>query len=378
MLERTAVADPVVPWARDLVTRRVEHLTRLVDDLLEVWRITRGKIDLHRQALDIKQVIERAVELSTAAIASQSHVLEVRVPPEPLRVEGDLERLTQAVANLLNNAAKYTSAGGRIYLDAAREGIEVRMTVHDTGQGIASDLMPRIFDPFIQGERGGLGIGLTLVKRIVELHGGRVEARSEGPGLGSAFDLRLPYDAAAEKAPSKVGAESTGKAGPRKPSSSWTTMRTRPIRSRVYWRCMATLSALHTTRRAHFVLHRSSIPRCCSSNIGLPGVSGRELTAMFRSRPDTRDALIVAITGYGRDDDIQMSHAAGFDNHLVKPVDAATLVAILGDSPLRPARAVATLPHDGGGRQRARHPLTAAPPPRRASRSLDLPRHPRW
>jgi PAS domain S-box-containing protein len=191
-------ADGDGRWAQDVLDRQVGHLTRLVDDLLDVARITRGRVQLQRGRVDLAAVLGRAVEMSRPLLDARRHELTVAVPPAPLPLYGDATRLAQAAANLLNNAAKYTPPGGRVWLTAAREGDEWVVRVRDTGVGIPADVLPQVFDLFTQAERpldrseGGLGVGLTLVRSLVELHGGRVEAHSDGPGKGSEFVVRLP------------------------------------------------------------------------------------------------------------------------------------------------------------------------------------------
>jgi PAS domain S-box-containing protein len=195
-LLRVSGAGPVAAEARDVMERQLTQLIRLVDDLLEVSRISRGKIELRRAPVDLAGVVASAVETSRPIIDGARHHLEIRLPPAPLHVEGDFVRLSQVVANLLNNAAKYTDPSGRIAVLLQREGAEAVIRVRDNGVGLAPELLPRIFDMFAQADRaragGGLGIGLALAKMLVELHGGRIEAKSDGPGQGSAFTVRLP------------------------------------------------------------------------------------------------------------------------------------------------------------------------------------------
>jgi signal transduction histidine kinase len=185
-------------WARDVVERQVQHLTRLVDDLLNVARISRGKIHLQMEPLDLAAVVDRAVEISRPLIDSHKHQLVVSLPDQDVRVKGDVTRLAQVLSNLLNNAAKYTEMGGRIELTVEPSGSEAVLRVQDTGVGIPTDMMSQIFEMFTQvrgsvsRSEGGLGIGLTLVRRVVEMHGGSVAAYSEGPGQGSEFVVRLP------------------------------------------------------------------------------------------------------------------------------------------------------------------------------------------
>jgi PAS domain S-box-containing protein len=196
LLRVSGGAGPVAAEAREVMERQLTQLIRLVDDLLEVSRISRGKIELRRASLDLAGVVASAVETSRPAIDAARHRLEVRLPPAPLHVEGDFVRLAQVLANLLNNAAKYTDPGGRIAVSVEREGAEAAIRVQDSGVGLAPELVPRIFDMFAQADRtragGGLGIGLALAKMLVELHGGRIEAKSAGPGRGSEFTVRLP------------------------------------------------------------------------------------------------------------------------------------------------------------------------------------------
>ncbi|MGH8759984.1 MAG: GAF domain-containing sensor histidine kinase [Burkholderiales bacterium] len=190
---------PELQWAGEVIDRQVQQMTRLVDDLLDVSRITRGKIDLRKERVELAAVVKNAVEASRPLIEKCGHELTVTIPPEPIHLEADLTRLSQVLLNLLNNAAKYTHQGGRIWLTAERQSDhQMLIRVKDTGIGISAEMLPRIFDPFMQVDRslerseGGLGIGLTLVQRLVELHGGTVEARSTGPGKGSEFVLRFP------------------------------------------------------------------------------------------------------------------------------------------------------------------------------------------
>jgi signal transduction histidine kinase len=198
VLKLIGAADHRQQWAREVIERQTQHLTRLVDDLLDVSRITRGRVTLAREPLELAGILQRAVETSRPLIDARRHELSVEFPDEPVRLEGDLTRLVQVVGNLLNNAAKYTDEGGHIRLAAAKEDGEVVIRVQDDGMGLPSDLLPQVFDLFTQADRsldrsqGGLGIGLTLVRTLVELHGGRVEARSAGFGQGSEFIVRLP------------------------------------------------------------------------------------------------------------------------------------------------------------------------------------------
>jgi signal transduction histidine kinase len=200
IMRKLGVSDPKTEWARDVIDRQVAHLVRLVDDLLDVSRIVQGKLMLKKAPMDIAGVVDQAVEAARPFIDARRHSLTVSLPQEPLRLEGDDARLVQVVSNLLDNAAKYTPEGGRIRLAVPRENGTALISVRDTGEGIAAALLPCLFDVFTQAERtldraqGGLGLGLTVVEKIVDMHGGRVEARSEGPGKGSEFLVRLPLN----------------------------------------------------------------------------------------------------------------------------------------------------------------------------------------
>ena len=326
--------DPRLEWCRDIVDRQVAHLSRLVDDLLDVSRITSGKIMLDMKTLELAQVIARAVEASTPLIEERGHVFEAVLPRKPVFVTGDVTRLSQVLLNVLNNAAKYTPAGGKITLIAAEEHGEAVVRVQDTGIGIPPDLLPRIFDIFIQGERtldrteGGLGLGLALVRKIVELHNGRVEARSSGAGAGSEFIVRLPLAVAPAARPAPVAP------GP-SPNS-------RGLRILVVddnhdsADSMAALLDLrgHEVRQAYDGLGAVALaadfgPQIVLLDIGLPKISGYEVAQRLRTMPGLEHCKIVALTGYGHAEDRKRAAESGFDDHLIKPVDLPMLEALL-------------------------------------------------
>jgi PAS domain S-box-containing protein len=340
VMRMSGVDEAVLDRARAVVERQVDHLTRLVDDLLDVSRITSGKITLHRRPLEIAQVVAGAVESSQPLIDSRGHTLEVALPDEPLQVEGDLTRLSQVVLNLLNNAAKYTPPGGRIRVTAEAEGATALIRVRDTGAGIPADLMPKIFDLFTQGDRaldraeGGLGIGLTLVHRLVKLHGGAVEALSEGPGLGSEFIVRLPLLAAAA-APGPPAARRAGS----RPAGSRRVLVVDDNRD-----AAETLELLlqlwgHEVRSAYdgpqaLALAAELQPEIILLDIGLPGMSGYDVARQLRELPGGRDMIVVAVTGYGQDSDRLRSQEAGFRYHLVKPVEPEVLQELIASVPV--------------------------------------------
>jgi signal transduction histidine kinase/DNA-binding response OmpR family regulator len=319
----------------NLIDRQVQHLVRLVDDLLDISRITRGKIRLQTEPVDLATVVIRAVETTRPLIDARRHELTVSLPEEPVWVEGDPVRLAQVLGNLLNNAAKYTEEGGRIWLTAERSGPEAVFRVRDTGIGIPPDMLPSVFELFTQVDRsldrsqGGLGIGLTLVHRLVEMHAGRVEAHSAGPNRGSEFVVRLPALAPDQAQPSGNGAEpALAKAAARRllvvddnqdaADSLALLLGTAGHEVRVYTDGPAALAAADNFR-----------PDMVLLDIGLPGMSGYEVAQRLRSRPGHEGVLLVALTGYGQDEDVRRSREAGFDHHLVKPADFEVLNKLL-------------------------------------------------
>jgi PAS domain S-box-containing protein len=333
------VSEPSLDWARTVVERQVSHLTRLVDDLLDVSRIAVGKITLQRKPLDVAQVVSAAVEASRPLIDSRGHNLTVLVPPEPLRIEGDLTRLSQAMTNLLNNAAKYTPPPGEIRLTVEKEEEMAVIRIRDTGVGIAADLLPKVFDLFTQGERpldrseGGLGIGLTLAQRLLKLHGGSIEARSEGPGQGSEFVVRLPLATHPESF------HPAAKPAARRTASSRRVLVVDDNRDAA--ESLETLLQLwgHQARSAQDGPQALSLaaefrPEIVLLDIGLPVMDGYEVARRMRALPAGRNAMIVAVTGYGRNSDRLQSQEAGFDHHLVKPVQPEVLQELIASAKL--------------------------------------------
>jgi CheY-like chemotaxis protein/two-component sensor histidine kinase len=309
-------------------------MVRLVDDLLEVSRITRGKIELRKEHVALAGVLRAAVEASRPLIDACGHTLEVGLPDEPLVVDGDHVRLAQVFANLLNNSAKYTDRGGRIRVGARREAGEAVVSVSDNGIGITSDLLPRVFDLFTQGGRageraqGGLGIGLTLVRMLVGMHGGRVEARSAGPGRGSEFIVRLPLADGPAHDEKHMEGQPGGVLASRRvlvvddnrdaADSLGVLLGLLGADVRVVYGGVAALEAVETYHPSAVLL-----------DIGMPGMDGHEVARRIRRRPDCRDVTLIALTGWGREDDRRRSELAGFDHHLVKPADAGVLEALL-------------------------------------------------
>ena len=321
--------------ALDIAYRQTDQLARLVDDLLDVSRITRGRMTLRLEAARLADVVERAVESSKDLVEGRGHDLVISLPEEPLHVNADPTRLEQVISNLITNAAKYTEPGGRIEVTVRREGEQAVLRVRDNGIGIAPEMLSRVFDLFAQVQHGlarsegGLGIGLTVVRRLVELHGGRVDVRSEGLGRGSEFLVFLPCLSVTEG--NAVSADSA------------TEARGRPVRllvvddnADVAEGLMMLLELLgHRVRVAHdgvaaLEAARASVPDIMLIDIGLPGMNGYELAQSARQDPRLKNVMLVALTGYGREQDKQRAMAAGFDDHLLKPLTVEAFQNLLG------------------------------------------------
>lgn len=338
LLRRLSPPEPQLQQAREVIDRQVQHLTRLVDDLLDTARITQGKIALRREKLELMNVIGRALEMSRPLIEARGHQLHLSLPQEPLRLEGDLLRLAQVIANLLSNAAKYTQEGGQIWLLAERAGAELVLRVRDNGMGIPATLLPHIFGLFTQAERsldraeGGLGVGLALVRSLVEMHGGRVEAFSAGQGQGSEFVVYLPLLTKASPKRKATPVSSADNAAA--PGSS---RRILVVDDNIdSAECMALLLRLggHEVQLAHdgqAALDTALMfqPQVILLDLGLPKLDGYEVARRLRERPQMQKAVLIALTGYGRAEDRQLSEQAGFDHHLTKPVDPNTVEALI-------------------------------------------------
>jgi signal transduction histidine kinase len=329
--------DPDLQWCRDVIERQANQLTRLVDDLLDVSRITQGKIKLRLEPVDLADVVRAAVEMSRPVIDAQHHTLSVALPEHPVLVNGDQARLTQVIANLLNNAAKYQADGGRIDLVVnAEPGLAV-ISVKDRGIGIAPAVQTQIFELFAQGERpadrqqGGLGVGLSLVKTLVEMHGGSVRAASRGLGRGSEFTIALPRLAEAAERPGRESAGAPEAAGQHhilvvddnRDAADSLAMLLRLDGHQV--------TVAHDGHRA-LELARQERPAIVLLDIGLPGMDGYEVCRQVRQE-QLGVGLIVAMTGYGQERDKQRARDAGFDAHTVKPVDVSELKRLLGGAP---------------------------------------------
>jgi PAS domain S-box-containing protein len=332
--------DPVQQQARAIIERQVDHMTRLVNDLLEVSRITTGKIRLERQHIDLRGVVERAVEVVRSLMAQCKHELSVTLPSQPVWLFADATRMEQVTVNLLTNAAKYTPQGGRVSITLQQEGEDAVLRVRDTGIGIASEFLPTIFDLFTQAEKsldrsqGGLGVGLTVVQRVVEIHGGKVEAHSAGIGQGSEFTVRLPI-----ARPSSGQTESVKSAG----------QAIKPLRVLVVDdnKDMADSAAMLLRAAGHEVqvaysgkrgldTALSYHPHAVLLDLGLPEMDGYAIARALRLRPEFNDVLLIALSGYGQESDRQRSHEAGFDAHMVKPVKIEKIEELLGILGKRP------------------------------------------
>jgi len=320
--------------------RQVGHMVHLINDLLDIARVSSGKLVLQMQPADLRDIVATAVETSRPLVDAAGHALEVDVPVVPVPVHVDPVRISQVLSNLLSNAAKYTPQGGRIALGVQVEGEEVRVTVADNGVGIAADMLGEVFEMFAQVARsiersnGGLGIGLSLVRRLVELHGGSVSARSAGVGLGSTFMVRLPlaHGTAASSAPAPAGAAMQAERG-------------RILRVLVAddnvdaAESLASLLALdgHEIRTAYDGVDAVEQagefrPELVFLDIGMPRMDGYEAARRMRAMSELDGAMLVALTGWGTEEDRARSRAAGFDRHLLKPALPDEVQAVLADA----------------------------------------------
>lgn len=328
--------------ASEIIARQAEHMTDLVNDLLDVSRVTRGLVTLEKEELDVNAVVSGALEQVRPLIESKRHSFTMQLSGEPMHVLGDRTRLVQVLSNILNNAAKYTPPGGQIVLRVTATDDRVVVVVSDNGIGIEPEVLPYIFELFTQAERtpdrsqGGLGIGLALVKSLVALHGGTVDARSEAPGRGSEFEICLPrLDTARALAGDALGEEGA--------------TRVEPLRVMVVDdnQDAAQMLAMLLEVQGHAVSieydgrgalqrARCELPQVMLLDIGLPDTDGYALARQLRAIPELRGATLVALTGYGQNEDRRLAEEAGFDHHLVKPADLAQVGEILAAAPRTP------------------------------------------
>jgi len=336
VIRRLGPREPSLTMARDVVDRQVTHLARLVDELLDVSRISQGKIALKKEPVELGQIVAHSVETVRPLVEARKQRLTVNTPSAPVWLSADFARLSQVIANLLNNASKYTPEGGAIELSAAASAGEAGITVKDNGTGIDRQLLSRVFELFVQGERsldrsqGGLGIGLTLVKRLVELHQGRVQADSAGPGKGAAFTVSLPCINAVlgERPPAAIAARPGIQVYGRRvlvvddnvdaAESTAAFLRLEGHEVKTVTDGAQALAALNVFD-----------PHVVVLDIGLPGLDGYEVARQLRSRGDSNHTLLIAVTGYGQKEDRERAVEAGFDYHFVKPTDPREVQAAI-------------------------------------------------
>jgi signal transduction histidine kinase/CheY-like chemotaxis protein len=336
LLRMAKSSDAVVTNASNIIARQVKHMATLVEDLLDVSRVTRGTIELKLEPLDLRQVILDAIEQVTPLVAARQHTLTVAELPQPITTLGDRERLVQVIANLLTNAAKYTPERGYIELKLKLYEGQVAITIEDNGVGMTPDLMPHVFDIFAQAERtsdrttGGLGLGLALVKSLTELHGGKVTCSSEGQGKGSTFTVWLPKKVVDE---SRIERRRT----PRVDVTTVNKLKIMVVDDNIDAAFMlANLleASDHEVIVANSGQEASERSKAAAVDvfildIGLPDIDGNELARTLRAQPETSYATLIALTGYGQTQDLEQTRKAGFDYHLVKPVDAERLGKLL-------------------------------------------------
>jgi PAS domain S-box-containing protein len=335
ILKMPRIDAAMVQQVRAMMERQVHQLVRLVDDLLDVSRVMRGKVELRKEPVELAVVVARAVETVQPLIDAQGHRLDLSLPRESLLVDADLVRLTQVIGNLLTNAAKYTEANGHVWLSARREESQVLLQVRDSGIGIAPDLLPHVFDLFVQADhattkaQGGLGIGLTLARNLVQMHGGKIEAHSGGVGQGSEFAIRLPLMAPPRKEPleSEEGRPTAMVAGHRllvvddnkdAALSLATLLRLQGHDVQVAYDGITALEVAASHR-----------PKVVFLDIGMPGMDGYEVARRLRTQRGLESVVLAALTGWGQQADRRRTAEAGFDHHLVKPLDAKALESLL-------------------------------------------------
>jgi CheY-like chemotaxis protein len=334
ILERLDSKKEPVTQMRAIISRQIRHLARLVDDLLDVSRISSGKITIDRRPLDLREVAERSIATLRATGSAKQHEIVASMGPDPLVVEGDASRLEQVLGNMLDNAVKYTPAGGRIQVTVRAESGAAVIRVRDTGIGIDPEFLPRIFDSFSQGQQtldrkqGGLGLGLTLVRRLVELHEGNVLVTSPGRGRGTEVMIRLPLRPTSHP---ESSLRSTGQDAP----SRHILVVEDSADSRLALQSLLEIAG-HRVEVAEdgwqgLALVLGSRPDIALIDIGLPGIDGYEMARRVRAAPDGHRICLVALTGYGQPADRERSAEAGFDAHLVKPIDLDDLARIIRD-----------------------------------------------
>ncbi len=337
ILRMNAPDIPELKWATEIIDRQTQAMARLIDDLMDISRINQGKLELKREQVELAKIVQGAVETSRPLIESMGHELTLTLPPGPVIVDADLTRLAQVFLNLLNNAAKYTERGGRIDLRAELQGSDVVVSVTDTGIGIPADKLPTIFQMFSQVEgalsrsQGGLGIGLCLVKRLVEMHGGSVEAKSGGPGQGSEFVVRLPI--VVEQTYPRQASDDGDKAQPTSDLRILVVDDNRDAAKSLAMLLKMMGNNVHTAHDGEEAVTaaREFQPHVVLCDIGLPKLNGYEACRQMKAQAWDKKMILIAVTGWGQDDDRRKSEDAGFDHHLIKPVDPQSLMKLLAE-----------------------------------------------
>ena len=336
ILTREGALAPESQWALSAIDRQVRQMARLIDDLVDVARITSNRLELRKERVDLAAVLQAAIETSGALLKAGGQEFTLVVPDVPIRLDADPVRLAQAVSNLLNNAAKYTGRGGRIWLIAGRDGDAAVITVRDSGVGIPAAVLPHVFEMFTQGEQtrartlGGLGIGLTLVKRLVEMHGGTVHAESAGQDMGTTFVVRLPAVAEASQG-ALAEPDGPGRMNP----PSLRILIVDDNRDAADSLAMLLRTTGNEIRTAYDGLEALQVasefrPEVVLLDIGLPKIDGHEVARRLRREPWGQQVCLIAVTGWSDVSDRTKSRAAGFDHHLVKPLDTTHLARLLG------------------------------------------------
>ena len=336
ILNRECALAPESQWALSAIERQVRQMARLIDDLVDVARITSNRFELRRERVDLASVLRLAIETSGTLLRAAGQEFTTVLPESPIYLDADPIRLAQAVSNLLNNAAKFTDRGGHIWLVVERNGSDAVITVRDTGVGISRAMLPHVFEMFTQGEQahsrtlGGLGIGLTLVKRVVEMHGGTVAADSAGQNMGSTFVIRLPTLVDSSQRPQSK-AEGLARMSP----PSLRILVVDDNRDAADSLAMLLRTSGNDIRTAYdgaeaVQLANDFEPEVVLLDIGLPNMDGHEVAQRIRQEPWGRRTCLIAVTGWSDEADRARSRAAGFDHHLVKPLDTSHLAQLLG------------------------------------------------
>jgi CheY-like chemotaxis protein/nitrogen-specific signal transduction histidine kinase len=337
ILQLKAPPLPELAWAQEVIATQIQRMTRLIDDLMDVSRITSNKLTLRLERLELSKILEEALTAARPFVEESGHELSVVWPGEPVLLSADLVRMAQVFSNLLNNAAKYTNPGGRIRLVARVEGRDAVVSIRDTGIGISAEMIPRVFELFMQGDRslsrshGGLGIGLTLVKRLVEMHGGSVEVRSGGKDQGSEFTVRMPVLVAPEKPKSRPEGRQYAT-----PTSGLRILVVDDNQPSANSLSLVLELAGNETRTAYdgveaMVAGETFQPDVVLLDLGLPLMDGYETCARMRQQAWGKDLIMVALTGWGRAEDRRRSREAGFDRHVMKPANPIDLMNLLDE-----------------------------------------------